>query len=395
MLRVELWVWNLWQSQSHNNTVRSWAWLSYENLSFAVLPGKFNRSVFDAPAKAEVSDERLAVLNEKLNSTDFVVYDEKFFDIVGPQAKVEHVQALAFRSHEAPCMVPGTNDLFFVEWGPSGNNTDGVHDWQYLLNTKTNELRKITTSPPTINVHGCVPFNGFIYVVTDGGPDETGYLAKIDPKTWKRTTLINHYYEEPFGGFNDLAIDPDSNFYLTDSRSGWGKGIVPFTPPQNPSTYFVNGTTMRPKLLQTTTGNANGVAISPDGRTLYLPDTGVSQYYPVKKNPYGARELWAYDFATASSGAKCPTLTNKRLLNNPITYFYDGIRVSNEGWIFCGAGHGVDIIDPETGLALGSIRVGGGKNVAVSLAFGFHEFWIVGQGGVWHVSGIKPALTTK
>lgn len=150
---------------------------------------------------------------------------------------------------------------------------------------------------------------------------------------------------------------------------------------------------MQPKLVQTTTGNANGVAVDPSGRTIYLPDTGVSEFRPSAKNPFGARELWAYDFATSAFGKQLPILTNKRLLNNPISYFYDGIRVSREGWIFCGAGGGVDVISPETGLTLGTIRVGGGENLAVSLALGHHELWIVGRGGVWHVSDINIAMS--
>lgn len=152
---------------------------------------------------------------------------------------------------------------------------------------------------------------------------------------------------------------------------------------------MVNGTTMRPKVVHITTGNTNGVAISPlkDGKqTLYLPDTGASEQKPIsRKNPYGDRALVAYDVAAGG------VLTSPRLLNNPISYFYDGIRVSRNGWIFAGAGDGVDVIDPDTGLTLGTIRVGG-VNVAVNLAFGEHELWIVGQGGVWHVSGIAERL---
>lgn len=163
-----------------------------------------------------------------------------------------------------------------------------------------------------------------------------------------------------------------------------------YTPPTNPTVYFVNGTTMRPKVVHITTGNANGVAVSSlqDGRhTLYLPDTGVSEFKPVsKKNPYGNRALFAYDVATGG------VLTSPRLLNNPISYFYDGIRVSRNGWIFVGAGDGVDVIDPVSGLTLGTIRVGGGDNLAVSLAFGEHEFWIVGRGGVWHVNNVAERL---
>lgn len=153
---------------------------------------------------------------------------------------------------------------------------------------------------------------------------------------------------------------------------------------------MVNGTTMRPRVVYTTTGNANGVAVSVlNGKTtLYLPDTGVSVFKPVsKKDPYEDRALYALDVSPEGG-----YLSNKRLLNNPITYFYDGIRVSRNGWIFAGSGDGIDVIDPKSGLALGSIRVGGGENVAVSLAFGEHELWIVGRGGVWHVSDIEERL---
>lgn len=143
---------------------------------------------------------------------------------------MEHVHALPYRTHEAPCLVPDTNELFFVEWGnppDTGPSAEGQHSWHYLFNTKTYELKNITTKPPTINIHGCVPYGDSLYVVTDGSVNETGYMAKIDPKTWERTTLLNSYYEQPFGGFNDIAVDDEGNFYLTDSKSAW----VLFDPP--------------------------------------------------------------------------------------------------------------------------------------------------------------------
>lgn len=149
---------------------------------------------------------------------------------------------------------------------------------------------------------------------------------------------------------------------------------------------------MRPKPVQITTGNANGVAVAksrtnPTAHTVFIPDTGVSEFKPVSfKNPYGNRALFAYD--TSHEGI----LTNARLLNNPISYFYDGIRASKNGFLFAGAGVGVDVIDPTNGLTLGTIRVGGGKNLAVSVAFGEHEMWIVGRGGVWHINNVREPL---
>ncbi|KAJ6094262.1 hypothetical protein N7467_003107 [Penicillium canescens] len=342
-----------------------WSWISLS--AFVTLQGHFNRTIFDAPWAGQVSDSSLAQTLQNINTTDFVVYDSKFFSIIGAEATIEHVQKLAYQSHEAPCYIQNTRQLFFVEWGPPGG-VDGIHKWQYLLDVDTNSLKRIVTDPPTFNAHGCVSYQDHLYVATDGaGSSESGSL--------------------PFAGFNDLEMDREGNFYLTDSKSGWGREIVNFAPPTSPSIYFVNSTTMQSKVIWTTDGNANGVAISPDGKTLYIPDTGVSNFRPSNKNPYGKRMLWAFDIS--GSGA---VLANKRMLGNPLSYFYDGIRASREGWLFAGSGDGVDVIDPETGFVLGSIRVGGGSNVAVSLAFGEHEMWIVGKGGVWHVKNIKAQL---
>ncbi|CEL09722.1 hypothetical protein ASPCAL12853 [Aspergillus calidoustus] len=369
-----------------NATAAKWAYVSLSALG--ALPGQFNRSALEAPwATDDVSDFGLSQTLAYLNSTEFVAYDKRFFEILGPEATIEHVQELAFQSHEAPCYIEDTNQLFFVEWGPPGGD-NGTHPWQYLFDIDTNELRRITTDPPTYNAHGCVVYNHSLYVVTDGYGDQgTGQLVKIDPQSWKQEVILNNYFVQPFAGFNDLEIDPHGNFYLTDSKSAWGRGIVDFTPPTNPTVYFVERETLRIKPVHITDGNANGVAISPDGKTLYIPDTGVSKYYPTGKTPYGKRALSAFDIS--QSGA---VLSNERLLSNPISYFYDGVRVSRNGWIFCGAGDGVDVIDPESGFTLGTIRVGGGENLAVSLSFGRNELWIVGRGGVWHVKGIRERL---
>ncbi|KAL4877117.1 hypothetical protein BJY04DRAFT_230926 [Aspergillus karnatakaensis] len=371
---------------SMNGTLAKWAYISLS--AFATLPGHFNRSIFEAPwATTEVSNHGLAETLAYLNTTDFVAYDPKFFGIIGPDASITHIQELPFQSHEAPCYIKDTNQLFFVEWGPPGGD-NGTHSWQYLLDLDTKELNKITTEPPTYNAHGCVYFDHSLYVVTDGYSDEqTGQLVKIDPKTLKQEVILNNYLLQPFAGFNDLDIDRNGNFYLTDSKSGWGRSITTSTPPTLPTVYFYSNSTSHLKPLHTTTGNANGIALSPDGATLYIPDTGVSEFRPSFKNPYGQRELWAFDVSHSGS-----VLSNKRLLSSPISYFWDGIRVSRHGWIFAGAGDGVDVVDPDTGFTLGSIRVGGGSNGAVSLAFGRNELWIVGRGGVWHVGGVRERL---
>lgn len=98
-----------------------------------------------------------------------------------------------------------------------------------MLNTETNVLRNITTNPPTINAHGCVFHRGAMYVVTDGDHKETAALVKIEPGSLSKTILLNNYYQQPFMGFNDLDIDPDGNFWITDSKSGYVRHTFRFS----------------------------------------------------------------------------------------------------------------------------------------------------------------------
>lgn len=39
-----------------------WSWVSNEDPILAVIPGTFNRTVFDAPSAANVSDQRVATM---------------------------------------------------------------------------------------------------------------------------------------------------------------------------------------------------------------------------------------------------------------------------------------------------------------------------------------------
>lgn len=163
--------------------------------------------------------------------------------------------------------------------------------------------------------------------------------------------------------------------------------MTTFAPLTTPAVYFINTTTMTPKWVFQTTGNANGIAYGPDG-TLYVDVTDISSGQPNVKNPLKARQLLAYDTDHGQ-----PQLRSERLFSNSISYYCDGVRVSRSGLVFCAAADGVDVIEPKSGATLGRIRTGGGSYLAVNIAFEDHVMWIVGKGGVWKVSGIKELLS--
>ncbi|KAH6708932.1 hypothetical protein BKA61DRAFT_645872 [Leptodontidium sp. MPI-SDFR-AT-0119] len=355
-------------------------WGVYDTKQLAVLPGNFNRTTFQAPWSATVDDEGLQSLNDYLNTTDFVAFDPSFFSIIGSSAKVEHIITQpTYLTHEASCFIKSTSQLHFASWGFD-------HSWQYYLDTTTNELHNITTSPPTWNAHGCVYYNGSVYIATDTTESQYGSIVKVNPETKEAETLINNFYQQPFLGFNDIEIDRNGNFWVTDSISAWGRSMTNFWPQTTPAVYFINGTTLAPKWVFQTPGNANGIAISSSG-TLYVDVTDVSSGRPNVKDPLKPRQLNSY------STDHQPVLRDARLFSNSISYYCDGVRVSKNGLIWCAAGDGVDVIDKD-GKTLGRVRVGGGDRLsaAVNIAFEEHVLWVVGRGGVWKVSGIEEVL---
>lgn len=157
---------------------------------------------------------------------------------------------------------------------------------------------------------------------------------------------------------------------------------------------------MRPRVAEVLPldSNTNGLAVFPkadgSGLTVYVGQTGVSQalnsvFNPTTQLQFNIRGLLAFDASPDGGGL----LTNRRLLNTAISFYYDGVRVSRNGWVFGAAGEGVDVLDFRTGLTLGTIRLAGPlPGRAVNIAFGDHEMWVVGSGGVWHVSGIQERL---
>ena len=255
-----------------------------------------------------------------------------------------------------------------------------------------------------MNAHGCMYHDGHIYVATDGGEGTYASVIKINPVTLNAETIINNFFQQPFNGFNDIDVDPNGNLWVTDSISAWvgtvwcthpdlelmqqqGRYMTESRPQTTPAVYFINMTTLTPKWVFQTDGNANGIAFAADG-TLYIDTTGISSGRPNVKDPYKTRALLAYD----TDGGK-PQLTNERLFSNSISYYNDGVRVSKNGLVFGAVGDGVDIISPEDGVTLGRIRVAGDDgSLAVNVAFEDHTLWIVGKGGVWRVSNIREQL---
>ncbi|WP_447649212.1 SMP-30/gluconolactonase/LRE family protein [Pseudomonas abietaniphila] len=105
----------------------------------------------------------------------------------------------------------------------------------------------------------------------------------------------------------------------------------------------------------------NGLAFSPDERTLYVADSGADGGPGVPFNPRGPREIMAYSID--SSGHVVPPGSKFCQIDDGIP---DGVRCDAAGYVWVATGAGIECFDPN-GTSMGILFA---PETATNLAFG-------------------------
>jgi sugar lactone lactonase YvrE len=138
---------------------------------------------------------------------------------------------------------------------------------------------------------------GMMYVA-----DYVGHnVLRIDPATRKVTVFAhNNKMHQP----NDLAIAPDGTLYASDPDWSTSKGQV-----------WRIGKDGKTSLAAEKMGTANGIEVSPDGKTLYV-------------NESVQRNIWAFTINQDGS------LSKKRLVSKFKDHGFDGMRCDVDGNLY-------------------------------------------------------------
>jgi gluconolactonase len=184
-----------------------------------------------------------------------------------------------------------------------------------------------------------------------------------------RTLLATHYAGRRLNSPNDLVVAADGAIWFTDPTYGI----------QNPR----QGCPAQPELdhrsvyrLDPGTGELarmadleqpNGIAFSPDGRTLYVSDSDLGRHH-----------VLAFDVAEDG------TLSGRRVFRTVEPGVPDGFRVDARGWIWTSSGSGVQVFSAE-GEPLGLIPT---PHTCSNCAFGGSDgrrLFITGEESLWAV----------
>ncbi|KEQ78774.1 calcium-dependent phosphotriesterase [Aureobasidium pullulans EXF-150] len=321
-----------------------------------------------------------------VKNATFVVFDQRGSQILGPSPKLESVFASRNDSiHEGPVYVPSLDAIIF------SLPHQGIYQQQIIhLNDSTPRLENYTTTPPVYAVNGGKLFNGKIYWAVEAGfsfpsPQNGSLVAQrpgiyeLDPSTGEVTTLLNNYFGQAFNSPNDLWVDDQGDIWFTDSWYGYAINVTVY-PVLRPATYRFRPSTGRVSIVEDSIAQPNGIGMSPDRRTMYISDTGVTDFenYPADGPLVTATTHWE-EILLGSY------IINKRPIYQAQTFGDDGFHVAQNGYLIAAEGGGVTVLSEygemllriETGFTVNNIQFAGPER---------KDLWVFGEGEIARVT---------
>jgi len=277
--------------------------------------------------------------------------------IVAPGASVTRL-AEGFRWAEGPVWVPGSNCLLF---GDPPSNT--VHRWTAAKGVEI-FLRPSglqTPVPAAIREPGlnglALDARGWL-IAADSG---SRAIVRIDLATRQRETLADRFDGKRFNSPNDLCVARSGAIYFTDPTYGLAEGDdSPLREVAWCGLYRLSPDG-RVDLLDRSHRRPNGVALSPDERTLYLSLSDETR-----------PEVLAYPLGTDGMTGESRQFLDMRAQHDAgRPGLPDGIKVGASGHVFATGPGGVHVCTAdarllgviETGKAIANCAIGKGGKV--------------------------------
>jgi gluconolactonase len=287
----------------------------------------------------------------------FVAWADAFADVVGPAPRL--VEVVATDAHEGPVYVPGEDALYFTTARPDvAIRRLALDGERFPLEPGRIRTARARTSVANGMTLGA---DGRLLVCEQGTLTEPAAITAVDRLTGQAQTVVGAVDGLPLNSPNDVIVGRDGAIWFTDPAYGHLQGFRP--PPAVPDRVYRFHPSAGLAVALTGLDKPNGLALSPDERTLYVGDNGAPA------------SLLAYDVSPDG------TLSNRRLLATLPPEHPDGIEVDAAGRVYASAPTGVRVFDPD-GTPLGEIAVPG----AVNFCFGGprrHVLFITADAAIW------------
>ena len=247
-------------------------------------------------------------------------------EILPPGAQLEVLFDDAFFSEGAAVAPDGS--VFFSDITFSyASNLQAGHIWRY---DPQSGVTTVYRSPSGMS--NGLKFDAQGHLIAAEGADYGGRrLTRTDLKTGKAEIIAGLYEGQPFNSPNDITIDEKGRIYFSDPRY---LGHEPVYQPV-PGVYRLDPDGSIERII-TDAGKPNGVALSPDNKSLYVVsnDNGAlalpGERLPTEALTYkGQMALLAYDLNDAGQASFRSVLVDYSPQDGP-----DGLVVDAEGNLY-------------------------------------------------------------
>ncbi len=282
----------------------------------------------------------------------FVIYSDAFLDVLGPDPGYETVANV--NAHEGPVYVRGENALYFTTV-PVTTNIPAFGDKNVAIGRLDVASGEVSTFVNETNMANgmTVDREGGLLICEQGTLETDARISRMNLKTKKAETVVDHWFGLPFNSPNDIVEKSDGTIWFTDPAYGSLQGFRP-KPLIGDFVYRYDPADDSLTVVVDTFRKPNGLCFSPDESILYVNDSGAIEgpntYYV--DLPHHIR---AFDVADNSH------LVNERLFAVVTPIIPDGLKVDSQGRVYSSSGTGVQVFD-ATGRILGEILAGGVAN---------------------------------
>jgi gluconolactonase len=213
-------------------------------------------------------------------------------------------------------------------------------------------------------------------VVAEGADNGGRRVTRTDMRSGKSERLATAWNGKPLNSPNDLTIDRSGRIYFTDPRYVGAEPVEQTVQ----AVYRIDPDGSVHQII-TDAGKPNGVAISPDQKTLYVAGT---------PNPQEKLTILAYDLG-ADGSAKF-----RNVVVELKTGYADGLTVDRAGNIYCGCGPlGVRVFSPEGDQVASIPTPAEATNVEFGRGQDRRTLYVTAGGGLYRVrlqaEGFHPA----
>jgi gluconolactonase len=318
----------------------------------------------------------------------FIVHAPEFEAVLGTEPRLDRV--VDSDAHEGPVYAVDEDALYFTtlptSMGAASPPRVAIKRVALDGDRFPVESARVSVVRSDANVANGMTLDrdGRLLVCEQGSRSRPAAVTRFDPATGAAERVVDAWRGLPLNSPNDVITKSDGTIWFTDPSYGHLQGFRP-APRAGDFVYRYDPRSSQLSIVADSLDKPNGLAFSPDGRVLYVTDSGANQE-PGSYHQERPHHILAFD---VHNGRR---LENERLFAITTPGFPDGIKVDEGGRVYASAFSGVHVFDPG-GELIGEIALPG----AVNFAFGGRDrniLFVTTDDAIWaavlKTTGAKP-----